>query len=203
MKRIYALALALALLLLPQLCALAGSPDVYVSSYYWVNNEELDLYDLGFSIMLPAGWQVVDTDALARINEANSFASPKPYAFAGFYDPANDVQLLMYSEQPANPELYADSDAYLLQLVQQLKASGSQAYAGYEPDPARIVDAVLRSQVFRELAVYTDNGRAYDMLVCRSGMDTYYTITIEGTVEGITAFAKEFVTAVAEIEAVG
>ena len=65
MRKVISCLMALCLMLVPAL-SLADE----VNNYFWSTDTQFDLYDLGFSINLPEGWQHADE---ATINTMNGF----------------------------------------------------------------------------------------------------------------------------------
>ena len=97
----------------------------------------------------------------------------------------------------------AADDQYIELFANDLVISSAESGVTYTYDTTASSDATLCTQTFREMALSGSDGSIIDLLVCHSGMGTYYSFVIVGTADSITPFAQEFVNAVAEIDAVG
>lgn len=213
MKKLICALLLMCLALTPVLASAEGD----INSYFWIDDYELDLFDLGFAIIINEKWSVATQEELAAMNgyvlgedgevqsldETRLNSALNPYVIASFLDEALNVRVNFCSEDIEDETLVASADKYLELMANDLVASGAETGVTYTYDPTTVSDAALRTQLFREMAVYGDDGTIYDLLVCQSGVGTYYTFVITGTAEGITAFAPDFVNAVVEIDAVG
>lgn len=210
MRKVISCLMALCLMLVPAL-SLADE----VNNYFWSTDTQFDLYDLGFSINLPEGWQHADE---ATINTMNGFtpegepdpnatidnnSALSPSAIAMITNADTSVITMITCEDLENPDAVDSVDKYIELLAGDMVASGAAEGITYTYDLSTISDATLVTQTFRELAVTGSDGSVIDLLVCRSGMGSYYAFMINGTAEAITAFAGEFIGSLTEIEAVG
>ena len=229
MRKFVSCLIALCLMLTPVM-SLADSD---VSSYAWVSDVQFDMYDLGFSIVMPEGWTRADDETLAKMNEdilntsnamidgADTAATDPaatdaaatdataantvlfPYVIAMMTNADESVKLVITCEE-LESELQIDTaDKYIELFANDIVASGAAEGVTYTYDMSTVADATLSTQTFRELAVVGSDGSLIDLLVCFSGMGSFYTIAINGTQDSISTFATEFVNSIQEIEAVG
>lgn len=234
MRKFVSCLIALCLMLTPVM-SLADSD---VSSYAWVSDVQFDMYDLGFSIVMPEGWTRADDETLAKMNEdilntsnamidgADAAATDPaateaaatdaaatdataantalyPYVIAMMTNADESVKLVITCEE-LESELQIDTaDKYIELFANDIVASGAAEGVTYTYDMSTVADATLSTQTFRELAVVGSDGSLIDLLVCFSGMGSFYTIAINGTQDSISTFATEFVNSIQEIEAVG
>ena len=229
MRKFVSCLIALCLMLTPVM-SLADSD---VSSYVWVSDVQFDMYDLGFSIVMPEGWTRADDETLAKMNEdilntsnamidgADTAATDPaatdaaatdattantalyPYVIAMMTNADESVKLVITCEE-LESELQIDTaDKYIELFANDIVASGAAEGVTYTYDMSTVADATLSTQTFRELAVVGSDGSLIDLLVCFSGMGSFYTIAINGTQDSISTFATEFVNSIQEIEAVG
>ena len=229
MRKFVSCLIALCLMLTPVM-SLADSD---VSSYAWVSDVQFDMYDLGFSIVMPEGWTRADDETLAKMNEdilstsnamidgADAAATDPaatdaaatdattantalyPYVIAMMTNADESVKLVITCEE-LESELQIDTaDKYIELFANDIVASGAAEGVTYPYDMSTVADATLSTQTFRELAVVGSDGSLIDLLVCFSGMGSFYTIAINGTQDSISTFATEFVNSIQEIEAVG
>lgn len=213
MRKLISVIIALCLAVMPAL-ALADS-ELAPSSFSWVTDEQFELYDLGFSITLPEGWSHADEATLNAMNGLDengniiddgteSVSALTPTAIAVIYNADYSVSTVISCEDVEDPEAVTTIDQYMELLANDIVSSSSgEDGVTYSYDPTTISDATLCTQTFREMAVNGSDGSIIDLLVCHSGMGTYYSFMIIGTGDSIGAFAVDFVTSINEIEAVG
>ena len=213
MRKLISVIIALCLAVMPAL-ALADS-ELAPSSFSWVTDDLFELYDLGFSITLPEGWSHADEATLNAMNGLDengniiddgteSVSALTPTAIAVIYNADYSVSTIISCEDVEDPEAVTTIDQYMELLANDIVSSSSgEDGVTYSYDPTTISDATLCTQTFRELAVTGSDGTIIDLLVCRSGMGSYYFFMIVGTGDNIGAFAVDFVSAINEIEAVG
>lgn len=213
MRKLISVIIALCLAVMPAL-ALADS-ELAPSSFSWVTDEQFELYDLGFSITLPEGWSHADEATLNAMNGLDengniiddgteSVSALTPTAIAVIYNADYSVSTIISCEDVEDPEAVTTIDQYMELLANDIVSSSSgEDGVTYSYDPTTISDATLCTQTFREMAVNGSDGSIIDLLVCHSGMGTYYSFMIIGTGNSIGAFAVDFVTSINEIEAVG
>ena len=213
MRKLISVIIALCLAVMPAL-ALADS-ELAPSSFSWVTDDLFELYDLGFSITLPEGWSHADEATLNAMNGLDengniiddgteSVSALTPTAIAVIYNADYSVSTIISCEDVEDPEAVTTIDQYMELLANDIVSSSSgEDGVTYSYDPTTISDATLCTQTFREMAVNGSDGSIIDLLVCRSGMGSYYFFMIVGTGDNIGAFAVDFVSAINEIEAVG
>lgn len=213
MRKLISVIIALCLAVMPAL-ALADS-ELAPSSFSWVTDDLFELYDLGFSITLPEGWSHADEATLNAMNGLDengniiddgteSVSALTPTAIAVIYNADYSVSTIISCEDVEDPEAVTTIDQYMELLANDIVSSSSgEDGVTYSYDPTTISDATLCTQTFREMAVNGSDGSIIDLLVCHSGMGTYYSFMIIGTGNSIGAFAVDFVTSINEIEAVG
>lgn len=213
MRKLISVIIALCLAVMPAL-ALADS-ELAPSSFCWVTDDMFELYDLGFSITLPEGWSHADEATLNAMNGLDengniiddgteSVSALTPTAIAVIYNADYSVSTIISCEDVEDPEAVTTIDQYMELLANDIVSSSSgEDGVTYSYDPTTISDATLCTQTFREMAVNGSDGSIIDLLVCHSGMGTYYSFMIIGTGNSIGAFAVDFVTSINEIEAVG
>lgn len=213
MRKLISVIIALCLAVMPAL-ALADS-ELAPSSFSWVTDEQFELYDLGFSITLPEGWSHADEATLNAMNGLDengniiddgteSVSALTPTAIAVIYNADYSVSTIISCEDVEDPEAVTTIDQYMELLANDIVSSSSgEDGVTYSYDPTTISDATLCTQTFREMAVNGSDGSIIDLLVCHSGIGTYYSFMIIGTGNSIGAFAVDFVTSINEIEAVG
>ena len=133
-----------------------------------------------------------------------SVSALTPTAIAVIYNADYSVSTIISCEDVEDPEAVTTIDQYMELLANDIVSSSSgEDGVTYSYDPTTISDATLCTQTFREMAVNGSDGSIIDLLVCHSGMGTYYSFMIIGTGNSIGAFAVDFVTSINEIEAVG
>ena len=213
MRKLISVIIALCLAVMPAL-ALADS-ELAPSSFSWVTDDLFELYDLDFSITLPEGWSHADEATLNAMNGLDengniiddgteSVSALTPTAIAVIYNADYSVSTIISCEDVEDPEAVTTIDQYMELLANDIVSSSSgEDGVTYSYDPTTISDATLCTQTFREMAVNGSDGSIIDLLVCHSGMGTYYSFMIIGTGNSIGAFAVDFVTSINEIEAVG
>ena len=210
MRKFIAILTALCLMLVP---AMSLADDVS-SSYFWSTDTEFDLYDLGFSINIPENWTRADDETIAAMNgecedaqaaddTTDNATALSPYAIAMMANADNSASMMIACEDVEDPEAIVTPDQYIELFANDLVISSAESGVTYTYDTTAISDATLCTQTFREMALSGSDGSIIDLLVCHSGMGTYYSFVIVGTADSITPFAQEFVNAVAEIDAVG
>ena len=212
MRKLISVIIALCLAVMPTL-ALADSEPA-PSSFCWVTDDMFELYDLGFSITLPEGWSHADETTLNAMNGLDengnivddgteSVSALNPTAIAVIYNADYSVSTTICCEEVEDPEAVSTVDQYIELLANDMVSYNGVDGVTFSYDPTTISDATLCTQTFRELAVTGSDGTIIDLLVCRSGMGSYYFFIIVGTGDNIGAFAVDFVSAINEIEAVG
>ena len=200
MRKFVSCLIALCLMLTPVM-SLADSD---VSSYAWVSDVQFDMYDLGFSIVMPEGWTRADDETLAKMNEdilstsnamidgADAAATDPaatdaaatdattantalyPYVIAMMTNADESVKLVITCEE-LESELQIDTaDKYIELFANDIVASGAAEGVTYTYDMSTVADATLSTQTFRELAVVGSDGSLIDLLVCFSGMGYVY-----------------------------
>lgn len=213
MRKFVSCIIALCLMLTPVL----AFADSGVATYVWTSDTQFEMYDLGISIVMPETWTRADDETLAAMNDeiiaagnasleeeaAEGNTALYPYVIAMMSNTDESVKLVITCEE-LEPELQVDTaDKYLELFANDIVASGTAEGVTYTYDLTTVADATLGVQSFRELAISGSDGSLVDLLVCFSGVGSFYTIAINGTQDSITAFAPEFVEAIHEIEAVG
>ncbi|MGN0741808.1 MAG: hypothetical protein ACI4L8_04100 [Candidatus Fimadaptatus sp.] len=212
MRKLISVILALCLAVVPTL-ALADSEPA-PSSFCWVTDDIFELYDLGFSITLPEGWTHADEATINAMNgldengnligdSTESVTALNPTAIAMICNSDYSVSTTICCEEVEDPEAVTSIDQYMELLANDLVTYSGEDGVTFSYDPTTISDATLCTQTFREMAVTGSDGSIIDLLVCHSGMGTYYLFMIVGTEDSIGAFAVDFVTSISEIEAVG
>jgi hypothetical protein len=212
MRKLLSCFVALCLMVIP---AFALADDA-VTNYMWSTDNQFDLYDLGFSITLPEGWTHADEATIAAMNGETVDGEPlpdattepsnsalTPYAIATISNTDGSVSTVISCEDVEDPNAITNADQYLELLANDIVSSSSADGVTYTYDITTISDATLCTQTFRELAVTGSDGSIIDLLVCHSGIGSYYSFVIMGSGESITAFASDFVSSISEIEAVG
>ena len=211
MRKFIAILTALCLMLVPAM----SLADNVSSSYFWSTDTEFDLYDLGFWINIPENWTRADDETIAAMNGEGEDAQTRrqiprttpaalsPYAIAMMANADNSASMMIACEDVEDPEAIVTPDQYIELFANDLVISSAESGVTYTYDTTAISDATLCTQTFREMALSGSDGSIIDLLVCHSGMGTYYSFVIVGTADSITPFAQEFVNAVAEIDAVG
>ncbi len=236
MRKFISCLIALCLLLTP----LAALADAANTSYFWVSDTQFDMYDLGFSIVMPEGWKRADDETIANMNAefaatdetaatddaattdaatddaattdatTNDAATAdaattalQPTVIAMITNADESVQLLITTEVLDSALGVDTSDKYMELFANDIIATDAGDGVTYSYDMTTVADATLAMQTFRELAVAGSDGTLVDLLVCYSGIGSFYTFAITGTQESITAFATEFVNSIQEIESVG
>lgn len=210
MRKLISCLVALCLMVIPAL-SLADE----ATNYMWSDNT-FELYDLGFSITLPEGWLHADAETLAAMNgetvdgellpEAaaeDTTSALTPYAIAVISNADASVSTIISCEDVEDPQTISTADQYLELLANDIAASEGASGVTYTYDINSISDATLCTQTFREMGLVGSDGSIIDLLVCHSGMGSYYSFVIRGSSDNITSFAGEFVSSIAEIEAVG
>ncbi len=207
MRKNIALLTALCLMIVP---VISLAEEEFSSNYFWSTDTQFDLYDLGFSIVSPESWTHVDDETLAAMNtedktDVASQLSLTPSVIAYFTNADATDQMLILCEDVEDPSAVVTPDQYIELFVNDMLSYSSASGSGttFTYDTANITDATLGSQTFREMAITCSDGSILDVLVCHSGIGTYYTFLIQGSADTITTFAQEFVSSVTEIEAVG
>lgn len=210
MRKFIACLMALCLMVMP---AMSFADDIS-TTYFWSTDTQLDLYDLGFSINIPEDWSRADDetidamngvgeDAQAVDNTTDNATALSPYAIAMLSNADSSASMMIACEDVEDPEAIVTPDQYIELFANDMTMSSAESGVTYTYDTASISDATLCTQTFREMALTGSDGSIVDLLVCHSGVGTYYSFVIFGTTESITPFAQELVNAIAEIDAVG
>lgn len=189
------------------------------SSYVWSDASQFDLYDLGFSIVMPEGWKAADDATLAMLNgedeNGNLIIDPEatsnpdgvtllyPYVIAMMSNADDSVHMVISCEELDGSLDVTNADQYLTLFANDIVATNSAEGITSTYDPQTISDATLVTQSFRELAISSSDGTMVDILTCYSGVGVYYTFSIMGNAEALPAFAGEFVNSIKEIDAMG